>query len=810
MAPFDVKEQFKEEFTRIIKQDYSKEVRDCTDQELAAALVHLINNAASSVRTTTSKRHKELREKKVYYFSMEFLIGRLLDNYLINMGVRDEVKEALADMGISLEKLARIEPDPGLGNGGLGRLAACFLDSMAAHGVPGIGIGIRYRFGLFKQKIIDGYQTELPDAWLANDYQWEIEKPADSVEVKIGGYVERRWENGRMHFDYKDYTRIKATPYDVLIVGYGAEDVNVLRLWHASPMNETIDMDAFNRGDYPAALAESSKIEAINCILYPDDSLGAGRRLRLIQEYFFVSAGIASIIKNYKSVYGANNWKEFPEHVAIHINDTHPTLCIPELMRVLIDDENLDWDSAWDITVNTISFTNHTVMPEALEKWSIGLFKNVLPRVYMMIEEIDRRWREHLQKQGKASAELIEKTAILWGGEARMANLSVIGSHSVNGVAALHSQILKDTVFNEYYKLNPEKFNNKTNGVSHRRFMIQSNPGLARLVDEAIGQDWRSAMSKIEALLPFQNDAAFLEKLADVKRDNKIRLAKYIKDKNNIDVDPDSIFDVQIKRIHAYKRQLLNAFKILDLYNRLNENPFLEIPPCTFIFSGKAAQGYALAKEIIKFINSVADLVNSDPVISEKIKVIFIENFCVTNAQLMYPAADISEQISTAGKEASGTGNMKFMMNGAFTLGTLDGANVEIKNVIGEENMKIFGLTAEQTDNYYRNGGYNARAVADSNPNLKLIINQLTDGSFAKFGMNFWGIYDDLIQHNDSFFVLADFDAYVKAWTEVINMHGNTSEWSRKSLINIAKSGFFSSDRTIKEYAEQIWNTRYE
>lgn len=810
MTSFEGKENFKQELTRIIKQDYSKEVQDCTDQELAAALVHLINNVASSIRTTTSRRHKENREKKIYYFSMEFLIGRLLDNYLINMGVRDVVKDALADMGISLEKLTRIEPDPGLGNGGLGRLAACFLDSMAAHGVPGVGMGIRYRFGLFKQRIIDGYQTELPDAWLANEYQWEIEKPADSVEVRIGGYVERRWEEGTMFFDHKDYTSIKATPYDVHIVGYEAEDVNVLRLWHASPLNETIDMDAFNMGDYPAALAESSKIEAINCILYPDDTLGAGRRLRLTQEYFFVSAGIASIIKNYKATYGEKNWAEFPQRVAIHINDTHPTLCIPELMRILLDNEGLDWDTAWDITINTVSFTNHTVLPEALEKWSIGLFKNILPRIYMIIEEIDRRWRDALQKRGQASSDIIEKTAILWGGEARMANLSIIGSHSVNGVAALHSQILKDTVFNEFYKLNPEKFNNKTNGVSHRRFMIQSNPGLAVLVDEAIGTDWRSDMSKIEALLPFQNDAAFLEKLASVKRENKIRLAEYIREKNNIEVDPDSIFDIQIKRIHAYKRQLLNAFKILDLCNRINENPFLDIPPCTFIFAGKAAQGYAFAKEVIKFVNSVADLVNADPVISRKIKVVFIENFCVSNAQLMYPAADISEQISTAGKEASGTGNMKFMMNGAFTLGTLDGANVEIRNVLGEENMKIFGLTAEQTQNYYKYGGYNSRAVAESNPNLKLIISQLIDGSFDKFGMSFWGIYDDLIQHNDPFFVLADFNAYVKAWTEVTNLHGNASEWNRKSLINIAKSGFFSSDRTIKEYAEQIWHTRYK
>ncbi|MDO5331901.1 MAG: glycogen/starch/alpha-glucan phosphorylase, partial [Bacillota bacterium] len=578
-------------------------------------------------------------------------------------------------------------------------------------------------------------------------------------------------------------------------------------LWHASPMHETIDMQAFNLGDYSKALEENNQIEALNCILYPDDSLGAGRKLRLSQEYLFVAAGIASIIRVYKKTYGCD-WENFSKRVSIHTNDTHPALCVPELIRIFIDEEGLDWDQAWKITRETVSFTNHTVLPEALETWSIELFKGLLPRIYMIIEEINRRWREYLDKIGKNSEDICRATAILWDGKVKMANLSIIGSHSVNGVAALHTEILKNDVFKNYVDIDGSKFNNKTNGVSHRRFMIQSNPMLAKLVTEAIGPDWISDMSKIEELTKFQDDAAFLEKLAEVKYQNKVKLSNYILNHNGISVDPNSIFDVQVKRIHAYKRQLLNAFKVLDLYNQIKENPGLEIEPVTFIFAGKAAQGYALAKEIIKFINSVAELVNTDPVVSQKIKVVFVENFCVSNAQIIYPAADISEQISTAGKEASGTGNMKFMMNGAFTLGTLDGANVEIKNQVGDENIKIFGLTADQTDSFFRYGGYSASEYA-KNPRIGKLVSQLVDDTFVEYGMNFWGIYDDLIQHNDPFFVLADFESYTNAWNEVVCMHGNKTEWNKKSLINIAKSGFFSSDRTIEEYAKQIWNTRY-
>lgn len=802
-------EDFKEKYIKVVQSNFSKDIEDCSKFELYFSLVELINKTSGSFRAKTSERHIQNQEKKVYYFSLEFLIGKLLDNYLVNSDSRELVKQGLSELGVDLEELEDVEPDPGLGNGGLGRLAACFLDSMAAHSVPGIGMGIRYRFGLFKQKIVDGYQTELPDSWLADDYPWENPRPSEAVEVRLGGYIERRWENDHMIFEHKDYTSVKATPYDIMVVGYGLNDVNVLKLWHASPMHETIDMAAFNNGDYSKALEQNNSIEAINCILYPDDSLGAGRKLRLTQEYFFVAAGIASIIRTYKKTYGKDAWKAFPDRVAIHTNDTHPALCIPELMRVLMDNEGLSWDDAWEITTKTISFTNHTVLPEALEKWSIELLKTVVPRVYLIIEEIDRRWKEQLSQSGQYTHENAKKTAILWDGEARMANLSIIGSYSVNGVAELHTQILINSVFNTFYQLDPEKFNNKTNGVSHRRFLIQSDPGLTSLVTDCIGDGWKSDMSKIKNFENYADDSEVLSRLALVKRENKLRLAKYVKEHNGLIIDPDSIFDVQVKRIHAYKRQLLNAFKVLDLYNKIKDDPSIDVKPCTFVFAGKAAQGYALAKEIIKFINSVAELVNNDPQASKYIKVVFVENFCVSNAQLIYPAADISEQISTAGKEASGTGNMKFMMNGAFTLGTLDGANIEIKNIVGDENIKIFGLTADQTDNYYKYGGYYAKGLTESDTNIGRLTNQLINDTFKPFGMNFWGIYDDLIQSNDPFFVLADFNSYTKAWNEVINMYGNKDEWNKKSLINIARSGFFSSDRTIEDYAGDIWHTRF-
>jgi len=809
---FSSKEIFKKEFEQTIKSIYAKPYKNCTGYEKYMALADMVATEAGSIRSENVKNSIETRNKKIFYFSMEFLIGRLLENYLLNLGVRDIVAEALSEMGDSLEELCEFEPDPGLGNGGLGRLAACFLDSMSAVGIEGCGVGLRYKFGLFRQKIVNGRQTELPDAWLENDYPWEVKHPEDTVIVRFGGHVERTYIDGETHFEHKDYQCVCAVPYDVPIVGEGGKNVGVLHLFDAQPLHETIDMDAFNRGDYAAAMKERCDIDAMTSILYPDDSNGMGRKLRLRQEYLLVAAGIENIIRDYKSRYGTEEWEKFPERVSIHINDTHPTLCIPELIRVLIDEEDLDWDEAWTITLNTVSFTNHTVLPEALEKWPIDMFKDLLPRVYMIVEEIDRRFRESMGKRGITDYETLRRTSILWDNQVKMANLSIICSHSVNGVAALHTEILKDDVFREFNMIFPERFNNKTNGISHRRFMIQSNPALVKLITDTIGDEWLHDFNKIERLADHKYNADLCARLRLVKRENKVRLANYIKKTSGILVNPDSVFDIQVKRIHAYKRQLLNVFKVLDLYNQIKRNPNLDICPYTFVFAGKAAQGYAFAKEVVHLINMVANLVNSDPIVSKKIKVIFIENFCVSNAQLIYPAADISEQISTAGKEASGTGNMKFMMNGAITLGTLDGANVEILEQVGQENIEIFGLKAEETAALTMFAGYNAHDTAEADLRLKRITSQLVDGTLKDGhgqAIGFWGIYDDLLTHGDEYYVMKDFDAYMKAFGNLDQIYRDEGRWGAMSLTNIARSAFFSSDRTIREYADEIWHVEH-
>ncbi len=806
MAQFN-KETFKEEYRKFILEQYNKEIEDCSNGELYESLAKCVLNNTAEKRAATTLRHNENHEKKVYYLSMEFLIGKLLENYLINMEIRDEVVSALSEMNIDFEKLCQCEADPGLGNGGLGRLAACFVDSMAATGVPGVGMGLRFRFGLFRQKIDSGYQIEEPDDWLCHGYPWETQKPNESVIVRFGGEIEKSFENGKLNFTHKNYESVLAVPYDVPIVGWQFKDVNNLRLWRAMPLQETVDMDAFNHGDYARAMKERADIDALTCILYPNDNQESGKVLRVKQEYLLVAASIESILKKYVEVYG-ENWTDLPKHVSIHTNDTHPALAVPELMRRLVDDKNLEWEDAWDITTQVISFTNHTVMPEALEKWPQEMLRRLLPRIYMIIEEIDRRWKDSLHYIPGNWQEMVSATEIFHDGAVRMAQLSIIGSHSVNGVAALHSDILRNSLFNTFYQIKPEMFNNKTNGISQRRFLIQSNPGLTHLISDALNcDDWKYDMQKMEGLLKHQNDSCFLEKLGEVKRKNKVRLAKYIADTQHITVDPDSIFDIQVKRIHAYKRQLLNAFKVLELYNEIKENPNKEVRPYTFIFAGKSAPGYEFAKETIKFICSVADLVNSDPVASKKIKVIFIENFCVSNAQIIYPAAEISEQISTAGKEASGTGNMKFMMNGAVTLGTLDGANVEINNLVGNDNMMIFGLSAEETENYYLHGGYSSKAVMENDTRLIKLVSQLVDGTFDKSGKQFWRIYDALLQENDEYFVLKDFESYMNAFNTLGDIYSDKEKWNRMSLINIAKSYYFSSDRTIREYANEIWHT---
>ena len=800
------KEEFKQEYSRLSKEMFDREVEQLDNYDKAAVMAKLVTEQAKLLREENGKRDEG--QKKVYYFSMEFLIGKLMENYLINLGLRDIAAEGMSEFGTNIEDIFECEPDPGLGNGGLGRLAACFLDSLAALGILGDGMGLRYKFGLFKQKIESGYQIELPDAWLDEGYVWETAKPSEAVFVRFGGTVDRILKNGEMEYIHKDYDTIRAVPYDVPIIGAGGKAINTLHLWDAQPVHDSIDMHAFNEGRYSDAMAERSQIEAITSILYPDDTNGIGKQLRLRQEYFLVAAGIGMIFDNYKSKYGDNEWDKMPERIQIHINDTHPTMCIPEMMRVFLDEIGLKWDDAWKIVKGVVSFTNHTVLPEALEKWNIPHFQQLLPRIYMIIDEINTRWQKSLPSEGDNWQELSRNTSALWDNEVKMANLSVIGSHSVNGVSALHSDILTKTVFKEFYELSPEKFNNKTNGISHRRFMIQANPGLARLIDSRIGTGWQSNFEEIAQIGAFKDDHGFLDELAKVKRENKLRLAKYISERMEIDVDPDSVFDVQVKRIHAYKRQLLNGFKILDLYNRLKENPNLPINNHTFIFAGKAAQGYAFAKEVIKFINSLADMINSDPVISKRIKVVFMENFRVSNAQLIYPAADVSEQISTAGKEASGTGNMKFMMNGAVTLGTMDGANVEISQLAGMDNICIFGYSSDEVDNFYRHGGYSAQQCIDNDARLKKMIEQLVDGTFSKSNYNFWGIHDALLRSNDEYFVLGDFDSYVKAFEEMDKIYSDKYRWNAMSLANIANSAFFSSDRTIAEYAEDIWHTK--
>ncbi len=802
-------EDFKLEYQREFLESIAKPISECSRQEKYEALVRLVVASVSTVRAQTVRRNDENHEKQVYYFSMEFLIGRLLENYLINLGVRDTVAEGLTQLGESLDDLCECELDPALGNGGLGRLAACFLDSMACLGIPGTGNGIRFRFGLFRQQFENGYQVERTDNWLDNGYPWEQRKAEDAVEVHFGGRVDRHFKDGAMSFTHRDYQRVLAVPYEVPIVGYGGKVVNALRLWSAEPVIEEFDLDAFNNGDYAGATRARSEIEAISWILYPHDAGPAGRTLRLKQEYFFVSAGVQAILRHHKKLYGPNALKELPDHVVIHTNDTHPALCGAELMRLLIDEEGMSWDDAWNVTTRTCAYTNHTVMPEALETWDIALLRQLLPRVYMIIEEIDRRYRESFDQTQPNAHEKLAATAILWDGKVRMANLSIICGFSVNGVAALHTEILKEDVLKHFYQLTPEKFNNKTNGVSHRRFLIQANPKLSTLITRAIGDEWKQDLNRLEDLLPLQNNATFLQELQAVKRENKIRLANYVKAHNGITLDPDSIFDVQVKRIHAYKRQLLTAFKIMWLYNRIKADPGFDCRPCTFIIGGKAAQSYVFAKETIKLLNSIADLVNNDPDVRGRLKVAFIENFNLSNAQLIYPAADISEQISTAGKEASGTGCMKFMMNGALTLGTLDGANIEIRELVGADNFQTFGLTSDECMNFYLHGGYSAQQTAQNDPALQQIVDQLVNGFFNFSGQAYWNVYDALMQRNDEYFVLKDFASYMEGWGNLCALYGNQNNWQRKALINIARSGYFSSDRTIIEYTRDIWHTRY-
>lgn len=803
---FDNKQEFTELYRDAVMSISGKSVEAASDLDRFNALAKLVAEKARTVATKSDARATAEGKKRVYYFSIEFLIGRLLDNYLLNFGVRDMVAEALDDMGFDLSVIENQEPDPALGNGGLGRLAACFLDSMAAEGIAGYGNGMRYRYGLFKQEIVNGSQVEATDEWLTHGYPWEVRRQDKAVTIKFGGRVEGFEENGRTFYRTVDTQDILAVPYDIPVVGYAGETVNKLRVWAAEPVEEHFDLEAFNRGDYALADAERAEAEAISAILYPNDAGEHGRLLRLKQEYLFVSAGIYSLLDTFVKEHG-ENWDLLPQFVAIHTNDTHPAMCGPELMRILIDEKKLEWDDAWNIVTQVVSYTNHTILPEALEKWPIGTFSKLLPRVYQIIDEISRRWHESFDTTQEGWQERLRQTAILWDGEIRMANLSVICSHSVNGVAKIHSDIIKNIVLKDFYALTPEKFNNKTNGISHRRFFAEANPTYAKLVTEAIGDGWLKDAFELEKLKEFQNDTEFLKAVGASKRANKERLAAYVKAETGLVIDPNTVFDVQVKRFHAYKRQLMNIMKVMDIYNRRIADPNFHVTPTTFIFSGKAASSYTFAKETIRLINSVADVINNDPRVNEVMKVCFIPNFRVSNAQLIYPAAEISEQISTAGKEASGTSNMKLMMNGAITLGTLDGANIEIADLAGRENEAIFGLTAPEVEQLWASNSYFAWDTLNGDrERLGRVMDELKDNTFAALSGNFESIYNELMNNNDPDLVMADFRSYVDAWEKLTNSYGDQETWNRKALLNTASSGWFSSDRTIREYRDEIWH----
>jgi len=805
---FTDKESFKQAYLMKLIEGEGITTDEATPWDKFVALVMLLKEKMSYYRAIN--KNSISQGKQIYYFSMEFLIGKLLHNYLVNFKIEDLVREGLLELDINLDDLLEQEADPGLGNGGLGRLAACFLDSMAFLGIDGHGNGIRYKYGLFEQKIVSGNQVEIADNWLKNGYPWETRKSDKAVIVKFKGMVRTELKDGRVVFNQENYEPVLAVPYDVPIMSYDNPSyINNLRLWSAETICSELDLACFNRGEFNQATSFRSEVEAISYILYPDDSSRAGRELRLKQEYFFVAAGLGTIVRSYKKKNGLNSLHEFSRRVSVHINDTHPVLCIPELMRILIDEEGMGWDEAWNITVNTMSFTNHTIMPEAMEKWPIDMVKNLLPRIYLIIEEIDRRFKEDLAARFMDHEEVVRNTHILKDGYVWMANLAIIGSSSVNGVAQLHTKILKNEVFKDYFRVFGYKFNNKTNGVNHRRFLLAANPKLSHLITEAIGPNWKEDAGELKKLHTFKDDHSFLEQLAKVKRENKCRLAERVNSRYGVVLDPQSIFDVQVKRIHAYKRQLLNVLKIMHLYNKGMNEPEGLSGSQTFIFGGKAAPGYHYAKTVIKLINCLSQKIEFDPRVNQKLKVVFLENFNVSQGELIYPAADISEQISTASKEASGTGNMKFMMNGALTLGTLDGANVEIKEAVGENNIFIFGLTAEQVLAYTRYGGYKPWDEYHDHPNIRTCVDQLNSGFFDNMGEEFRTLYDSLMIYNDEFFILKDFPSYIQMHEKLQSLYRNPRDWNKISLVNIANSGIFSSDRTIREYADWIWKIRY-
>ncbi|MBS4215269.1 glycogen/starch/alpha-glucan phosphorylase [Neobacillus rhizophilus] len=791
---FSNKERFKEDFLKRLEMLCGKSFSESTPRDHYQTLGNMIREFVSNDWIATNERYMAVREKQVYYLSIEYLLGKLLRQNLLNLGVEETVAEGLSDLGIELADLEELEPDAGLGNGGLGRLAACFLDSLASTDLPGHGHGIRYKHGLFEQKIVDGYQVELPEQWLRSGNVWEIRKADLAVSIPFWGKVETRQENGRLVFQHINTEVVTAVPYDMPVVGFQTKTVNTLRLWSSEPAQFPVHKDI---------LQYKRRTEAISEFLYPDDTHDEGKTLRLKQQYFLVSASLQSILRSYKKQHGS--LEELNHHVCIHINDTHPVLAIPELMRILMDEEGFSWEQAWEITTNTISYTNHTTLSEALEKWPIHIFQPLLPRIYMIVEEINERFCKERWKETPGDWERIAGLAIIADGYVKMAHLAIVGSFSVNGVARLHTEILKEREMRPFFQLFPEKFNNKTNGIAHRRWLLKANPKLSSLLCETIGDGWTHSAHELMQFLKYQDDYSILGKLAAIKQENKQNMAEVIYKHNGISVNPDAIFDVQVKRLHAYKRQLLNVLHIMHLYNRILEDSSFSMVPRVFIFGAKASPGYYYAKKIIKLINTVAEKVNHDPKVGDKMKVVFLENYRVSLAEKIFPAADISEQISTASKEASGTGNMKFMINGALTLGTLDGANVEIHERVGDDNIFIFGLTAEEVLHYYRHGGYESVEYYHHDNRIQQAVNQLVNGFFPGVHNEFEPIFDSLLEENDQYFVLKDFASYVDTQRRVGEAYADSLKWQKMCLTNIAHAGYFSSDRTIKEYAKDIW-----
>lgn len=797
------KETFVEDYKRKFLELHGKDLEEGTKGQQYETLGFLIREYAIKYWRDTNKKYRNKNIKQVYYFSMEFLLGKLLSDNLINLGIRETVKEGLKNLNISLQELELIEEDQGLGNGGLGRLAACFLDSMSSLNIPGHGCGIRYKYGFFEQKIVNGKQVEVSDNWLRNKNVWEIQKRDRAEIVKFGGEIRAEKVNDKYVFTHLNYEPVLAIPYDTPIIGYNNKVVNTLRLWSAEPVSNEFDFSYFNRGEFLKAIEYKNSVESISLVLYPEDSFEEGKMLRLKQEYFFVSAGLQSIVKNYKKYNG--NIKDFHKHIAIHINDTHPTLAVPELMRILLDEEELSWEEAFYITTRTISYTNHTIMSEALEKWEIEMFRRLLPRIYMIVEEINKRYCQELWNKYVGNWKKISDMAIISDGYIKMAYLAVVGSHSVNGVAKLHTEILKNSEMKNLNDFYPDKFNNKTNGISHRRWLLKINPELSNLLIDNIGEGFIKNPKEMIKFKSKVNDIRILEELHNIKQSKKIELANYIYKNHQILVDTSSIFDVQVKRIHGYKRQTLNCLRIIDLYFRLLENPNININNRVFIFSGKAAPGYHLAKNIIELIVAIAKKVNNDKRINGKIKVVLLENYKVSLAELIIPATDISEQISTTTKEASGTSNMKFMMNGALTVATLDGANIEIQDIVEEENIIIFGLNSKEIMNYYKHGGYSSYDLYNTDNKIKIVMDSLINGTISEDKERFRIIHDSILKYNDEFFVLKDFKSYVEAQDRIDKMFSDKYKWQQKALINIASSGIFSSDRTILEYNNEIW-----